>query len=81
MRVNLELSMDTDWFDTSEAAKAEELAEITGGRVYTWKTIGKHNWLERGFHIIDALGLVVLPQIFPDEIKMLDDSEEEGVDG
>ena len=40
---------DIDVFDTLDAADAEELAKAVGGTVYSWKTIGKHNWLEKGY--------------------------------
>ena len=80
MRITLELLIDAEVFDTAEAKKAEELAISTNGRVYTWKTIGKHNWLEQGFSRVDALCLVVLPPSLPDSVKMLDDVLEEGDD-
>ena len=77
MRVTLELLMDTEMFEIEAAADAEALAKSTGGRVYTWKTIGKHNWLECGYSIADVAGLVVLPRALPDRVRMCDDLEEE----
>ena len=81
MRVTLEILIEAECFDTSEAQRAEEPAETIGGHVYTWKTLGKHNWLERGYRIVDAIGLVVLPEVVPNEIEMLDDGEKQGFDG
>ncbi len=75
--MTLHLEMDTEMFDTLDAAKAEELAESLGARVYTWKTIGKRNWLELGYSRVDAIGLVVLPALLSDTIQMCDDEEEE----
>ncbi len=76
MKLTLGLLIDAECFDTSEIENAEQLAESTGGHVYTWKTVGRRNWLERGYRIVDAIGLVVLPDVVPDKVKMLDDSEE-----
>ncbi len=80
MRITLELLIDAEAFDTAEAEKADALAISTNGRVYTWKTIGKHNWLEQGFSRVDALCLVVLPPSLPDTVKMFDDMLEEDDD-
>ena len=71
---------DIDVFDTLDAADAEELAKAVGGTVYSWKTIGKHNWLEKGYSRVDTLALAVLPDRLPDRIQMPDDEPEEGVD-
>ena len=73
MRVTLELEIETEFFDIMEAAEAEATALSRGERVYTWKTVGRHNWLERGFSNIDSAGLVVLPVALPDRIEMSDD--------
>jgi hypothetical protein len=70
---------DVEFFDTLDAEKAEDLAKRTDGEVYSWKTIGRSNWLERGYRRVDVLGLVVLPGRLPDSIDMSDDPEEEGV--
>lgn len=78
MHVTLELLMETEIFELDDGIRAEALAESACGRVYTWKTIGKHNWLEHGYSIVDAAGLVVLPRSLPDTIRMSDDAGEEG---
>ncbi len=77
MRVTLELLIDAEMFEIEEATDAEALANSTGGRVYTWKTIGKHNWLECGYSISDVAGLVVLPATLPDNLQMCEDLEKE----
>ena len=69
-----------DVFDTLDADKAEEAAKVTNGTVYSWKTVGKVNWLEHGYRQVDTLALVVLPNTLPDYIDMPDDEPEEGVD-
>ena len=77
MRVTLELEIDTELFDLVQAAEAEALAISCNGRVYTWKTLGRHNWLEHGFSNVDAAGPVVLPMSLPDRVKMCDDQLDE----
>ena len=77
MKVTVALVLkDIDVFDTLDAADAEELVKAVGGTVYSWKTIGKHNWLEKGYSRVDTLALAVLP----DCIRMPDDEPEEGVE-
>ena len=72
----LTLEIDVKFFQLEEAEEAESLANEVEGVVYTWKTIGKVNWLEHGYRNVDALGLVILPQKLPDVIQMSDDDEE-----
>ena len=80
MKATLQLILeDVELFDTLEEGKAAEFAEGTGGEVYSWKTIGKSNWLEHGYRRVDTLALVVIPGRLPDKIEMADDTEEEGV--
>ena len=50
-------------------------------RLYTWKTVGRANWLERGISNVDAAGIVALPNSLPDRIEMPnDDVDEENED-
>ncbi|MDA0770737.1 MAG: hypothetical protein BZY79_06480 [SAR202 cluster bacterium Casp-Chloro-G4] len=76
MDQTLRLEVDVKFFQLEESAEAESLAKQIDGAVYTWKTIRTVNWLEHGFRNVDALGLVVLPRLLPDEIQMSDDPEE-----
>ena len=71
---------DVDVFDTLDFEKAGEVAGRTNGRVYSWKTVGKSNWLERGYRQVDTLAFVVLPSEFPESIELPDDEPEESVD-
>ena len=71
---------DIDVFDTLDAVRAEEAANALNGAVYSWKTVGRHNWLEKGYKKVDTLALVVLPGVLPDCIEMAEDEVEEGVD-
>ena len=77
MRITLELLVDVDFFEIEDARAAEACAEETGGRVYSWKTTGKHNWLESGYSIVDVAGLVVMPSILSGRITMADDPDED----
>ncbi len=79
MRQTLHLEFDVEFFNLEDIERAEALAREQSGVIYTWKTIGRSNWLEHGPRMVDALGLVVLPKSLPDTIPMCDDAEEEGV--
>ena len=79
MRQTLHIELDVELFQLEEIEDAEALAREQQGTIYTWKTIGKSNWLEHGARNVDALALIVLPAALPDTIQMCDDSEEEGV--
>lgn len=60
-------------YDLSELPLALAEARICSGRVYTYKTSGRSNWLEGQPSVSDALGLVVLPAGQPDYIELPDD--------
>ena len=78
MKLNLHLILeDVEFFDTLDAKKAEALAKQVNGEVYSWKTVGRSNWLEHGYRLVDVAGLVVLPGRLPDSIQMADDVLEE----
>ena len=79
MKQTLHLELDTELFPLEERQQAEALSRERRGVIYTWKTLGKSNWLERGISNIDSLGLVVIPASLPNTIAMCDDEEEEGV--
>ena len=76
MKQTLHIELDVELFQLEDIEMAEVHAKNEGGAIYTWKTIGKHNWLEHGPRIVDAIGLVVLPNSLPDAIPMCDDEEE-----
>ena len=69
-----------DVFDTLDFKKADEIAGKIDGKVYSWKTVGKSNWLEKGYRRVDTIALVVLPSALPESIEMWDDEPEEGVE-
>ena len=74
VQITLELLVDAAFFQTEQAEEAEELARRIGGRVYSWKTAGKHNWLEAGYSRVDVIGLAVLPVVLPQTVTMPNDS-------
>ena len=76
MQIVLELLVDATFFPTEQAEEAEALAKQTGGKVYGWKTTGRHNWLEAGYSRVDVLGLVVIPTVLADTVRMFDDEIE-----
>jgi hypothetical protein len=73
MQVALNVDVDLVFFDTHEQEQAQAHASRTDGAVYTWKTAGRCNWLERGFKLADRLGYFVLPGGLPRYIKLAAD--------
>jgi hypothetical protein len=73
MKVRLGAEFEFELFDIEEARQVEKLAEVTDGIVYSWKTEGRYNWFERGFTVIDVLGLTVLPKGLPEWIDLPND--------
>lgn len=75
MKVNLGEGFEFECFDIEETKQVERIAEETDGVVYTWKTERRFNWFQKGFTVVDALGLVVLPKGLPDWIDLPDDEK------
>ena len=76
MRTRLEVLLDVPLYQLEHVPEAYAEAQTTGGVVYSWKTTGRWNWLERGTSIVDVLVLTVLPRGLPDTIEMPDDEIE-----
>lgn len=70
INVPLNLYQIEEWKD------AVLMAESTNQIVYSYKTIGRSNWFEKGLSISDVMGLVVLPNGLPDVIDLPDDPAE-----
>lgn len=68
-----ETTWEVDFFQLEDIRETQQRVSQTGGRVYSWKTAGKYNWLESGFSIVDVLGLVILPNNLPEMIQMPND--------
>ena len=68
------MKLDFDLFQLEEWRAASRKARMSHGSIYTWKTVGRSNWLEKRPSVVDALGLVVLPAWLPDYIDLPDDS-------
>ncbi len=73
-KITFHLQLPLRLYQIEEAGEAEKQAKKADGQVYTWKTGGKNNWLEKGMSIADALGLVLLPNHLPDVIDLPDDT-------
>jgi hypothetical protein len=76
MKVNLGKDFEFECFQIQEARDVERLAEESNSSVYSWKTVGNANWLQKGFTVVDVLGLTILPKGLPDLIDLPDDDEE-----
>ena len=73
MNATILIAVDTPMFDTTEPHAAQAHVDQHGGAIYTWKTAGGQNWLEKGFSRTDTLALVVLPEGLGDTVHMPDD--------
>jgi hypothetical protein len=76
MKVNLGDNVEFELFQREEIHSVEQLSRETKSSIYSWKTTGSSNWLEKGLSIIDVLGLVLLPSDSPDWIELPDDRAE-----
>jgi len=77
MKISLDGVLDFEFFELEELKKAEQFAESMDGSIYSWKTTGKSNWLEKRLSVTDVLGLAVLPKNLPDWIDLPDDGEQQ----
>lgn len=73
MRVTLGSDYEFEFFQIEELERAKQYADKMDGSIYSWKTTGKSNWLEKRFSIVDVLGFVVLSKNLPDWIDLPDD--------
>ena len=82
MPVTLDLLFeDVETFDTNQFYAAKAYADKTNGKVYSWKSEGLSNWLEKGYSKANLCYFVVLPKALPSYIDMPDDPRyEEGDD-
>ena len=77
MEVELAVYLDVDFYEIEEWKKAVEVAHESNRSLYTWKTSGRANWVERGMSNVDALGLVLLPAGMPEYLEMANDPEDD----
>ena len=75
MKVSLNENFEFEFFQIEELQNAEQYAEEIDGSIYSWKTTGNSNWLEKRLSIADVLGLVVLPKNMPEWIDLPEDGE------
>ena len=73
MKVTLGSQVEFELFQTEDVSIVEELAKEIGAEVYSWKTEEFYNWLEKGYSIVDTLGLVILEKDLPSQIPLPDD--------
>lgn len=74
MNINLGRNITFELFDLEDAPQLTTLAIQTDQKIYTLKTAEHSNWLERGIHIVDEMGLVLLPKNYPDNIILPNDN-------
>lgn len=73
MKVRLDKQITFELFQIEEWKMVKRIAEKNNREVYSWKTEGKSNWFEKGFSIVDSLGLVLLAEDLPNQISLPDD--------
>jgi hypothetical protein len=73
----MNLILDYPFFELEEWSDAVRTAEASDSAVYSWKSVGISNWLERVISNVDTIGLVVLPKSLPEHIEMPDDWDDE----
>lgn len=78
MKVSPDGIFEFELFELEDLKNAEQYAEKIDGSIYSWKTIGYSNWLEKRLSNVDVLGLAVLPNGLPDWIDLPDDKKEDG---
>lgn len=64
-----------EFFELHKIEEAKIYAQKTNGSIYSWKTTGKSNWLEKRLSIVDVIGLAIMPKDLPDWINLPDDIE------
>ncbi len=79
MNFNLGGSISLELFNLEHASQLTILAIQTDQEIYTLKTAEHSNWLERGIHIVDELGLVLLPKNYPHNINLPDDNPDDAL--
>ena len=65
------------WYYLEQWKEVLSKASNSGREVYTWKSIGVENWLEKGLSISDVLCLVILNKGYPDYIDLPDDDTDD----
>lgn len=76
LKITLPLHLELEMFQLEEVEQAEKKAEESNSLLYSWKTSGSENWLERGLSVTDVLGIIILPRGLPDVLDMPDDINE-----
>ena len=64
------------WYYLEQWREVHAKATSSNREVYTWKSIGIANWLEKGLSISDVLCLVILNKELPDYIDLPDDESD-----
>lgn len=65
------------WYYLEQWREVLAKANSSNREVYTWKSIGIANWLEKGLSISDVLCLVILNKELPDYIDLPDDESDD----
>lgn len=65
------------WYYLEQWREVLAKANSSNQEVYSWKSIGIENWLEKGLSISDVLCIVILNKELPDYIDLPDDESDD----
>ena len=65
------------WYYFEQWREVLSKANSSNQEVYSWKSIGIENWLEKGLSISDVLCIVILNKELPDYIDLPDDESDD----
>lgn len=74
IRAGFEPDLSIDVYGIEDGLSVALLARSSRREVYSWITYGRDNWLERGYHLCNVLGLVLLPPGLPDIVDLQPDA-------
>lgn len=75
MKVSLDGTFEFEFFEIEDLETAKQYAKEINGSIYSWKTTGNSNWLEKKLSVVDILGLAVIPKNLPNWIDLPNDGE------
>jgi len=76
MKISLDGALEFEFFRLEDIVSAEQFAEGNDGTVYSWKTAGYSNWLEKRLSVVDVIGIAVLLNGMPDWIELPNDMDD-----
>ncbi len=73
MLINLDQKVSFELYNLEDLYIVKKLAKKNNQLIYTFQTTGRFNWLEKGVHLVDGLGLVLISKNLPSRIELPND--------